>query len=52
MFEKLLGIGVAFAEGTAASGTAQETAEVNPIVSLLFTFAPMILIFSSRYTSA
>ena len=45
MFEKLFGIGVAFAEGTAASGTAEEAAQVNPIVSLLFTFAPMILIF-------
>ncbi len=51
MLEKLLGIGAAVAEsaatGAAAAGTdaAAQEAAVNPIVSLLFTFAPLILIF-------
>lgn len=48
LFEKLFGLGAAFAEGaaTAAEGTADAAAqEVNPVVSLLFTFAPLILIF-------
>ena len=47
-FEKLFGLGAALAEGaaTAAEGTADAAAqEVNPVVSLLFTFAPLILIF-------
>ena len=54
MFENLLGIGIAFAED--AAGTAAEVAgevgaeatvaaEVSPVVQLLFTFAPLILIF-------
>ncbi len=44
MFERLLLAGQAFAEeaGTAAAGTGEE---VNPVISLLFTFAPLILIF-------
>ena len=41
MLENLLGISTAFAEEAAAA----EEATVNPVVSLLFTFAPMILIF-------
>ena len=47
MFERLLLIGQAFAEeaGTAAAGTGEAVQEVNPIISLLFTFAPLILIF-------
>ncbi len=53
MLERLLGIGAAFATeaGTAsevvteASAEATQVAEVSPVVSLLFTFAPLILIF-------
>ena len=47
MFETLLGIGSALAEEAAAGTSAQATAaaEVNPVVSLLFTFAPLVLIF-------
>lgn len=45
MIEKLLGLGVAYAENAAATAAPEEAAQVNPIVSLLFTFAPMILIF-------
>ena len=47
MLEKILGMGVAFAEEAAAAATdaAAEGTEVSPIVSLLFTFAPLILIF-------
>ena len=48
LFEKLFGLGAALAEGaaTAAEGAADAAAqEVNPVVSLLFTFAPLILIF-------
>ena len=47
MFERLLMIGQAFAEeaGTAAAGTGEAVQEVNPVISLLFTFAPLILIF-------
>ena len=47
IFEKILGLGAAIAEEAAATAgeAAAETAEVNPIVSLLFTFAPLILIF-------
>ena len=46
MLEKILGLGAAFAEEAAATaGTAATEGEVNPIVSLLFSFAPLILIF-------
>ena len=48
VFEKIFGLGMAIAEeaGAATSdAVAETTAEANPIVSLLFTFAPMILIF-------
>ena len=47
MFEKLFGIVTAIAEESAAvtSDAAAEEAAVNPIISLLFTFAPLILIF-------
>ncbi len=42
--EKLFGLGAAFA--AEAGGTAQgEVPEVNPVISLLFTFGPLILIF-------
>ena len=42
--DKILGLGVAVAEQAAATGDAA-TQEVNPVVSILFTFAPMVLIF-------
>ena len=47
MLEKILGISYALAEEGAAGAAADaaQQAEVNPIVSLLFTFAPLILIF-------
>ena len=48
VFEKILGLGTAIAEETVAAtgdAAAEAAAEANPIVSLLFTFAPMILIF-------
>ena len=54
MLEKLFGLGAAIAEsaassGTAAAGTAaagaEGVAEVNPVISLLFSFGPLILIF-------
>ncbi len=49
MLEKILGLGYALAEeGSAVTAAATDPAaqpEVNPIVSLLFTFAPLILIF-------
>ena len=45
MIEKLLGLGGAYAESAAATAAPEEAAQVNPIVSLLFTFTPMILIF-------
>ena len=44
-FEKLLGLGTAIAEGAAAGAEATPVPEVNPVVSLLFTFAPLVLIF-------
>jgi len=43
LLDKLFGLGVAVAEQAAATGEA--TQEVSPVVSLLFTFAPMVLIF-------
>lgn len=50
MFENLLGLGTAIAENAAATGAdaaAQATAvpEVSPVVSLLFTFGPLVLLF-------
>ena len=42
--EKLFGLGTAFAEGEAAAAAAEGT-EVNPVISMLFTFGPLILIF-------
>ena len=45
MFESLFGIATAFAEEAAAVAETAEEAQINPIISLLFTFAPMILIF-------
>ena len=42
--DKILGLGVSVAEQAAATGDAA-TQEVNPVVSILFTFAPMVLIF-------
>ncbi len=48
-FEKLFGLGAAVAEqaATAAQGTADAAAtqEVSPVVSLLFTFGPLVLLF-------
>jgi preprotein translocase subunit YajC len=44
LFDKIFGLGVAVAE-QAATAAAEGTQEVNPVVSLLFTFAPMVLIF-------
>ena len=40
LFDKIFGLGVA-----AAEQAAEATQEVNPVVSILFTFAPMVLIF-------
>ena len=52
MLDKILGIAVAAAEGSAATAaataaTAEGTPvpEVSPVVSLLFTFGPLVLIF-------
>lgn len=49
MLESILGIGTAVAEGAAAAApTAAATAavqEVSPVVSLLFTFGPLLLVF-------
>ena len=45
MLERLLMIGQSFAEEAAGAAQAGEAAEVSPVVSLLFTFAPLILIF-------
>ena len=45
MLERLLMIGQSFAEEAAGAAEAGEAAEVSPVVSLLFTFAPLILIF-------
>ena len=48
MFDRLLVISQAFAEeaGTVAADAGDAAAqEVNPVISLLFTFAPLILIF-------
>ena len=44
-FEKLFGLGAAFAEGTAAAADAA-TQEISPVVSLLFTFGPLVLLFA------
>lgn len=44
-FEKLFGLGTAIAESTAAGAEATPVPEVSPVVSLLFTFAPLVLIF-------
>lgn len=49
MLESILGLGSAIAEGAAAAApTAAATAaaqEVSPVVSLLFTFGPLVLVF-------
>lgn len=49
MLESILGLGSAVAEGAAAAApTAAATAaaqEVSPVVSLLFTFGPLVLVF-------
>ena len=44
-FEKLFGLGSAFAEEAATSAAEGTAQEVSPVVSLLFTFAPLVLIF-------
>ena len=51
---KLVGIATAAAEGTAAAGTAaagaaEEMAEINPVVSIITTLLPMVLIFVVFY---
>ena len=45
MFDQIFGIGKAFAEQAASAGAAQQPAEINPVVSILFTFGPLILVF-------
>ncbi len=45
VFEKLFGLGVAFAEEGATVAADGAVPEVNPVISLLFTFGPLILIF-------
>ena len=46
LFEKIFGLGAAIAEGTAANAAADGAVqEVNPVISLLFTFGPLILLF-------
>lgn len=52
MFESIWGIGAAIAEtaattaaSTGAAATGEEASQVSPVVSLLFTFAPMVLLF-------
>ena len=47
VFEKLFGLGAAFAEEAAVAAEAGEgtTVEANPVVQILFTFGPLILIF-------
>ena len=45
MLTTLLGIGNAVAEQAAQTAANAETAEVNPVVSLLFTFGPLVLLF-------
>ena len=47
MLENLFGLTRAFAEAGEAAAAATETpvAEVNPALQLLFTFAPLVLIF-------
>lgn len=62
MFERILGIGQAIAEGAAstastaataataaAAGTEAAVQEPNPVISILFTFAPLVLIFVIFY---
>ena len=54
LFEKLLGISAAAAEGaataaTGAAGADAAAAEMNPVAALLTTFAPMVLIFVVFY---
>ena len=55
MFEKLFGLNIAIAETASTASTADDAAaeggpgEVNAFVSLLFTFAPLILIFVVFY---
>ena len=54
LFEKLLGISAAAAEGaataaTGAAGADAAAAEMNPVAALLTTFDPMVLIFVVFY---
>lgn len=50
MFDFLFGISPAVAEAaTEAAAAGEEVAEVNPVISMLVTFAPMILIFVVFY---
>ena len=43
--ENVFGLGAAFAEGAATTAADGTVPEVNPVISLLFTFGPLILIF-------
>ena len=46
LFDKIFGLGAAIAEGTAANAAADGAVqEVNPVITLLFTFGPLILLF-------
>ena len=45
LFDKIFGLGAAIAEGTAANAADGAVQEVNPVISLLFTFGPLILLF-------
>ncbi len=46
MFDSILGLACALADEAASDAAAAETAApVNSVVSLLFTFAPLVLIF-------
>ena len=45
MLESILGLGSAVAEGAAAAAPTAAAQEVSPVVSLLFTFGPLVLVF-------
>ena len=50
LFYKIAGIATAYAEEAAATGTAAgEMPEVNPVVSIITTLLPMVLIFVIFY---
>lgn len=45
MLENFFGLSAAVADGAATAEATAAPAEVNPVVSLLFTFAPLVLVF-------